>query len=63
MICGRSKARFAPMKFTLAMVVYLLIGLVVGLGILLVMHGNYWLLIASLIAYMALFVRFGCSEH
>lgn len=51
------------MKFTLAMVVYLLIGLVVGLGILLVMHGNYWLLIASLIAYMALFVRFGCSEH
>ncbi len=51
------------MKFTLALVVYLLMGLVLGWGILLVMKGSYWFLIAGLIAYLIAFARFGCTEH
>ncbi|MHC1766405.1 MAG: hypothetical protein AB9869_19245 [Verrucomicrobiia bacterium] len=51
------------MKFTLALVVYLLMGLVLGWGILLVMKGSYWFLIAGLIAYLIAFARFGCTGH
>jgi hypothetical protein len=48
------------MRFTLAVVVYLLIGLVLGWGILLAVHGSYWLLIAGLIAYLLAFAALGC---
>ncbi len=51
------------MKFTMSIVVYLLIGLVIGLGIYKMLLGNYWWLIASLVAYLLAFARIGCAHH
>jgi hypothetical protein len=51
------------MKLTLAIVVYLVIGLLIGWGILGMTRGSYWLLIASVFAYLYAFARIGCSEH
>jgi hypothetical protein len=51
------------MRLTLAIVAYLLIGLVIAWGILLAVHGSYWLLIASLLAYLLAFARIGCADH
>jgi hypothetical protein len=48
------------MKFVLAILAYLVIGLVLGLGILLTVKGNPWLLIAGLLAYVVAFAKFGC---
>ena len=43
------------MNFLLAVVAYLVIGLVLGIGLILVMKGSPWLLIAGLIAYVVAF--------
>jgi hypothetical protein len=51
------------MKFFLAIVVYLLIAAVLSWGILLMMHGKPWLLIASVIAYVVAFGKLGCMTH
>jgi hypothetical protein len=51
------------MKLMMAIAVYLLIGLAVGWGILSMMHGSYWFLIASVLAYLIAFARLGCTEH
>ena len=48
------------MKFVLAILAYLVIGLVFGLGILLTLKGNPWLLIAGFLAYAVAFAKFGC---
>lgn len=51
------------MKLTLAIVVYALIGLLIGWGILGMTRGSYWLFIASVLGYVYAFARIGCSEH
>lgn len=54
------------MKLVLAIVVYALIGLVLGWGILLAVKGNWWLLAAGTLAYLILFAKIGClpkSHH
>lgn len=54
------------MKLVLAILVYLLIGLVLGWGILLAVKGNVWLLAVSTLAYLILFAKIGClpkSHH
>jgi hypothetical protein len=51
------------MKFFLSIVVYLLIGAVLAWGILLAMHGNPWLLIGGLVAYILGVARIGCLSH
>ncbi len=51
------------MKFLMAIVTYLVIGAVLGLGILLTVKGNPWLLIASSLAYVAAFAKLGCLPH
>ncbi|HXP62995.1 MAG TPA: hypothetical protein VN829_21015 [Dongiaceae bacterium] len=48
------------MKFVLAILAYLVIGVVLGLGILLTVKGNPWLLIAGFLAYVVAFAKFGC---
>jgi len=48
------------MKLLLAIVAYLVIGLVLGWGILLTVKGEPWLLIVGFLAYLAAFVQFGC---
>ena len=51
------------MKFTLAVIVYILIGLVLSWGILGIMRGHYWFFIAGLAAYLFAFARIGCLHH
>ncbi len=48
------------MKFLLAIVAYLAIGLVLGWGILLTVKGQPWLLIVGFLAYLLAFARLGC---
>ena len=51
------------MKLPLAIFVYVLIGLVLGLGILMAVKGSFWLLIFSIAAYLLAFARIGCLHH
>lgn len=51
------------MKLPLAILVYILIGVVLGLGILQAVHGSFWLLIASVLVYVISFARIGCLHH
>jgi pilus assembly protein TadC len=48
------------MRFVLAIVAYLLIGLVLGWGILLLVKGNPWLLLTGFLAYAVAFAKLGC---
>jgi hypothetical protein len=51
------------MKLALAVLIYALIGLVLGWGILLMVAGKPWLLILAFIAYVVAFGRIGCQSH
>jgi hypothetical protein len=54
------------MKLIAAIVVYLLMGVVLGWGMFLAVKGSWWLLIAGLIAYAVWFSKVGClpkSHH
>jgi hypothetical protein len=51
------------MKFILAILAYLLIAAVLGWGILLLIAGKPWLLIAGVIVYLVAFARIGCASH
>jgi F0F1-type ATP synthase assembly protein I len=44
----------------MAIAAYLLIGFVLGWGILLLVKGNPWLLIAGALAYVLAFAKLGC---
>ncbi len=48
------------MKFLLAIVAYLVLGLVLGCGILLMVKGQPWLLIVSVLIYAVAFAKLGC---
>ena len=48
------------MKFIGSVIAYLVIGFVLGWGILEVVHGHYWLLIAGVIVYVVSFGKIGC---
>ena len=48
------------MKFVLAIVAYLVIGLLLGWGILLAVKGEPWLLIVGFLAYALAFAKLGC---
>ncbi|MGD0086567.1 MAG: hypothetical protein ABSC24_05505 [Verrucomicrobiota bacterium] len=52
-----------PMKLALAVLVYVLIGVVLGAGILLTVAGKPWFLIAAVIAYVVAFGKIGCMTH
>jgi hypothetical protein len=51
------------MKFYLAILVYALMALVLGAGILLLVAGKPWLLIIGFIAFVVAFGRLGCQSH
>lgn len=51
------------MKFIAGIAVYLLMGLVLAWGILLMMAGKPLLLIAAVLAYIIAFARIGCMSH
>jgi hypothetical protein len=48
------------MKLLGAFLAYLAIASVLGLGIVLAVKGNYWLLGVGTLAYLLLFARIGC---
>ena len=48
------------MKFLLAIAAYLVIGLVLGWGMLLMVKGQPWLLIVGFLVYAAAFASVGC---
>jgi hypothetical protein len=51
------------MKLALAVLVYLLIGLVLSWGILLLLAGKPWLFIVAFLAYIVAFGKIGCQTH
>lgn len=51
------------MKLFLATLIYLLIGLVLGGGILLLVAGKPWLLIVATVAFIVAFGKIGCKSH
>jgi len=51
------------MKFFLACLIYLIIGVVLGTGILLALKGSLWFLALGFVAYIILFAKIGCLHH
>ncbi|HUA64216.1 MAG TPA: hypothetical protein VME24_00110 [Alphaproteobacteria bacterium] len=51
------------MKFGLAILVYLLIAAILGVGILLLVSGKPLFFIISLVVYVVAFGRLGCMTH
>ena len=51
------------MRFALAIFVYLLVGVVLSAGILLLLAGKPWLLVLAVLGYVAAFGRLGCMSH
>jgi hypothetical protein len=48
------------MKFLGSIIVYLLFGISLGAGIVETMHGKFWLLAISVVAYLVAFSKIGC---
>jgi hypothetical protein len=48
------------MKFLMAILAYAVIASVLGLGIMLTVNGNPWLLIAGFLVYVIAFAKLGC---
>ena len=51
------------MKLILAILAYLLVGVILGGGMLLLMAGKPWLLIVGFVAYVVAFAKIGCLSH
>jgi hypothetical protein len=51
------------MKFALAIAVFVLFAFFISWGVILMMHGSPWLLVAAVIAFLGAFIKFGCLSH
>jgi hypothetical protein len=51
------------MKFFLAIVVFLLFVFFISWGIIMMMHGQPWLLLAALGVFLGTFIKYGCLSH
>ncbi|MGH7951926.1 MAG: hypothetical protein ACREFE_08410 [Limisphaerales bacterium] len=51
------------MKLALAALVYLIMAFILGWGILLLMAGNPWLLVAAFVVFVVAFGKIGCMTH
>lgn len=51
------------MKFALAILVFLLFTCFIGWGIVLLMHGSPWVLLASLGVFFGTFIKYGCLSQ
>jgi hypothetical protein len=63
LIAGHSQVTFTAMKLFLSILAYSFMGAAIALGIYLAVLGTYWVLAASVLAYVIAFARFGCAEH
>jgi len=50
----------AAMKFLLGILAYLVIALILGMGMMQMVHGKPWLLLIGLLAYVVAFGAIGC---
>ena len=60
---GGKTVTITAMKFALAILVYLLMAAVIGVGILLTVAGKPLFLIIALIAFVVAFGKLGCMTH
>lgn len=51
------------MKLALAVLVYALMGAVLGFGIFLTVFGKPWVLIGAFVVYVVAFGKIGCMTH
>jgi hypothetical protein len=51
------------MKFMLATLVFLLFAFFISWGIILMLHGSPWLLLAAVGTFLGSFIKFGCLSH
>ena len=51
------------MKFLAAILVFALFTFFIGWGIVEVLKGNPWLLVASLAVFVGTFAKYGCLSH
>ena len=52
-----------PMKFVAAISVFALFALFIGWGIIELLKGQPWVLLAALAVFFGTFVKFGCLSH
>jgi ABC-type multidrug transport system permease subunit len=52
-----------PMKFALAILVFVLFAFFISWGVILVLHGQPWLLACALLVFIGTFIRYGCQSH
>jgi hypothetical protein len=55
--------KIKAMKLGAAILIYLVIGVILSFGVLLLLAGKPWLLIAALLAYVIAFGKIGCMSH
>lgn len=66
MNCLRAKLDsldFAPMKFALAILVFLLFAFFISWGVIEMLQGRPWLLLAAMGVFLGTFIKFGCQSH
>ena len=51
------------MKLIGAILIYAVMALILGLGMILAIKGNLWLLLLGFLAYLVTFGRIGCLPH
>jgi hypothetical protein len=51
------------MKFALAILVFVLFTFFISWGIIMMMHGQPWLLLAALGVFVGTFIKYGCLTH
>jgi hypothetical protein len=51
------------MKFAAAISVFVLFACFIGWGVVELLKGSPWLLLASVVVFLGTFVKFGCQSH
>ena len=51
------------MKFFYAILVWMLMGIVIGTGMVMAVKGSPWLLIASVVGFVVAVGKIGCTQH
>jgi hypothetical protein len=51
------------MKFFLAILVWVIMGAIIGTGMVLAVKGSPWLLILSVVGFCVAVGKIGCSQH
>ncbi len=54
---------FMTMKLGLAIAVFLAFAFFISWGILLLLHGQPWLLLAAIGLFLGTFIKYGCRSH